>query len=329
MFNLFKKIITKNIKDPFIREIKHPVTKSQLAPLNKKCRIVQFGGLGAELTDADHQKLSEFLKQYPDIPFRVWVHKLEDLTFLKYYSFSKNVQIDVWDLGSIDGIEYLNNGMEFFGFGLTKRKFSLNFLSKFTNLKELYLEGHIKDIEIISKLINLERLTLRQITLNDLSMLTPLKKIWWLAIKLGATNNISHLSKLTSLKYLELWMIRGLEDISSISGLINLQFLFLQDLKNVNKLPNFSKCSSLRKIYIESLKGLSDISPLLQASSLEEILLVSANNFKPADFTCLMNHKNLRTGFIGLGSKKKNEEVETMLNLTPPGSYPEFDFKFK
>lgn len=327
MFNLFKKSSVNRY--PFIREIKSPVTKSQLIPLDEKCRVVQFGGLGADLTDSDHQKLSEFLKQYPDMSFRVYVHTLQDLSFLKYYSFCKNVQIDVFDLHSLDGIEHLSEDMEFFGFGITKRKFSLNFLSKFTKLKQLYLQGHTKDIEIISKLTNLERLTLREITLSDLSILTPLKKLWWLAIKLGGTKNLSHLSELKSLKYLELWMIKELEDLSPISGLENLQFLFLQDLKNVKELPDFSKCSSLKRIYMESLKGLSDISSLLQAKSLEDLLVVSGNNFKPEDFAFLKNHTSLKIGNIGLGSARKNEEVKKMLNLSLPESYPQFEFKFK
>src|SRR3990167_951247 len=101
------------------------------------------------------------------------------------------------------------------------------------NFHELYIEGHDKDIEVISKLVTLERLTLRSITLKDLSIFLPLKKLWWLAIKLGGTKNLSMFSKIEGLKYLELWMIKGLEDISAISKLKNLQFLFLQNLKNI------------------------------------------------------------------------------------------------
>ncbi len=327
MFNLFKKTPVNHF--PSIRDIKTPVNKSQLTPLDEKCRVVQFGGLGAELTDSDHQKLSEFLKQYPNMSFRVYVHTLKDLTFLKYYSFSKNVQIDVYNLESLNGFEYLSSDMEFFGFGLTKRKFSLNFLERFTNLKQLYLQGHTKDIDVVSKLINIERLTLREITLNDLSILLPLKKLWWLAIKLGGTKKLSDISELTNLKYLELWMIRGLEDISFISKLKNLQFLFLQDLKNVKKLPDLSNCYSLRKIYIESLKSLSGVQSIAEVSSLEELLVVSGNNFKPSDFECLVNHKNLKTAFVGLGSKKKNDEVKKLLNLPTTEDYPDSDFKFK
>jgi hypothetical protein len=328
MLNLFKK--SPNVNSyPFIREIKSPVTKDQLIPLDEKCRVIQFS---SPLTDTDHEKLSQFAKNYPTVSFRVYGHygkgRLHDLNFLRHYPFVKNFQVDVFEIASIDGIEYLPENLEYFGFGQTRKKFSLNFLEKFKNLHELYIEGHDKDIEIISKLVTLERLTFRSITLKDLSILLPLKKLWWLAIKLGGTRNLSLLPKIGGLKYLELWMVRGLEDISSISELKNLQFLFLQDLKNVKELPDLSECRSLKRIAIENLKGLSDLSPLLKATNLEELIVVSGNNFQPNDFIPLKNHQSLKSVLIGLGSTKKNDKVEEILGL-PKADYSKFDFKFE
>ena len=50
MLNLFKK--SPNVNSyPFIREIKSPVTKDQLIPLDEKCRVIQFS---SPLTDTDH-----------------------------------------------------------------------------------------------------------------------------------------------------------------------------------------------------------------------------------------------------------------------------------
>src|SRR3989338_3258979 len=231
MLNISKKSLSIN-SYPFIRGIESPVTKDQLVPLDEKCRVIQFS---SPLTDADHEKLSQFAKNYPAVSFRVFGHygmgQLNDLKFLRYYPFVKNFQVDVFEITGIDGIEYLPENLEYLGFGQTRKRFSLNFLEKFKNLHELYIEGHDKDIEVISKLVTLERLTLRSITLKDLSIFLPLKKLWWLAIKLGGTKNLSMFSKIEGLKYLELWMIKGLEDISAISKLKNLQFLFLQNLK--------------------------------------------------------------------------------------------------
>ena len=328
MLNLFKK--SPNINSyPFIREINSPVTKDQLVPLDEKCRVIQFS---SPLTDADHEKLSQFAKNYPAVSFRVYGHygkgQLNDLKFLRYYPFVKNFQVDVFEITSIDGIEHLPENLEYFGFRQTRKRFSLDFLEKFKNLNELYIEGHDKDIEVISKLVTLERLNLRSITLKDLSILLPLKKLWWLAIKLGGTKNLSLLPKIGGLKYLELWMVRGLEDISSISELKSLQFLFLQDLKNVKELPDFSNCRSLKRIVIENLKGLSDLSPLLKATNLEELIVVSGNNFQPNDFVPLKNHKSLKSALIGLGSIKKNDKVKEILGL-PKADYSKFDFKFE
>lgn len=328
MFNPFKKSPSIN-SYPFIRQIKSPVTKDQLVPLDEKCRVIQFS---SPLTDSDHEKLSKFLEKYPAVSFRVYGHdqkgQLNDLKFLRYYQLVKSFQVDVFKIDSIDGIEYLPESLEYFGFGQTRKKFSLNFLSRFKKLQQLYIEGHVKDVEVISTLTNLERLTLRSITLKDLSILLPLKKLWWLAIKLGGTKNLSILPKIGGLKYLELWMVRGLEDISPISKLKNLQFLFLQDLKNVKKLPDFSECRNLKRVAIENLKGLSDLSSLLKATNLEELIVASGNNFQPSDFIPLKTHKSLKSALIRLGSIKKNDEIKGILGLSK-ADYSKSDFKFE
>lgn len=311
---------------PFIREVKSPVTQDQLIPLDEKCRVVQFS---SPLNESDHEKLSELVKKYPTVSFRVYGHydkgQLKDLKFLKYYPFVRKFQVDVFEISSIEGIEQLSNDLEYLVFCETRRRFSLNFLQKFKNLRELIIGRHAKDIETLSVLTNLERLTLCSITLKDLSILLPLKKLWWLAIKLGGTKNLSLLPQLERLKYLELWMIRGLEDISRISGIKKLQYLFLQDLKNVNALPDFSKCPDLKRIVIENMKGLSDLSPLRSAANLEELIVISGNNFQPANFTPLKDHRSLKRVMIGLGSMRKNKLVSEILNLPTP-EYSKFDF---
>ena len=81
---------------------------------------------------------------------------------------SRTVVLGIPDVGAyfnIVGMEYLPESLEFFGFGQTKsRNFSLAFLRRFSRLKDLYLECHTKNIEAVSTLSHLERLTLRSIT---------------------------------------------------------------------------------------------------------------------------------------------------------------------
>lgn len=262
------------------------------------------------------------MQDYPAVYFRVYLAGAEsDLRFLKYYTFIKKFEMDVYGIGSIDGIEYLPDDLSQFSFGLTKKRFSLSFLGKFKNLRELYLEGQSKNIEVISELKNIEKIQLRSITLKDLSILVPLKKLWWLAIKLGGTCNLSLLPELTGLKYLELWMIRGLKDISPISKLVNLQKLFLDRLKNVKSLPDFSLCRNLKDIQINTTKeGISDVSSLQSAVNLEE-LLFSGHTLQPGDFICLKKHPSLKCALIGLGSHKKNTEIEKILSLPQPDRF--------
>ncbi|HKW28605.1 MAG TPA: hypothetical protein VJT54_04665 [Verrucomicrobiae bacterium] len=301
---------------PFIREIKSPVTPEQLTPLDGRCQVVQFA---SQLTETDHVKLAEFLRLYPQIPFRVYGHysqPLPNLSFLKHYPFLTGFQVDVYLLKSTEGIEFLPDSLRLFGFGQTKsRKLSLTFLKRFNQLKDLYLESHSKSIEVISNLPNLEQLTLRSITLPDLSLLLPLKQLWSLDIKLGGTKDLQLLPQIGGLKHLELWMIKGLQDVSVIGEIKTLQNLFLQALKNVTTLPSFRGLPSLRRVTLDTMKGIKDLSPIADAPALEELLVVAASQLKPDDFRPFVGHPTLKSVIIGLCSIRKNEQAEKLLGL--------------
>ena len=70
------------------------------------------------------------------------------------------------------------------------------------------------------------------------------------------------------------------------------------------------------------------MSPLLRAANLEELIVASGNNFQPRDFITLKSHKSLKSVLVGLGSMKKNKEVNEMLNL-PKADYSIFDYTFE
>lgn len=301
---------------PSIREVKTPLTSSQLRPLDSRCRVVQFS---SPLKDFEHQKLAKLLENYPNITLRVYGHNteegLKDLSFLKYYPFIKNFQVDVYPLSSLDGVEYLPDDLVFFGAGLTRKRLSIIPLRRFTKLKELYIEGNKKDFEVISTFIELERLDMRSITLPDLSLLVPLRNLWWLTIKLGGTKDLTLLPEIGNLKYLELWMIRGLSSIKSISGIKTIEHLFLENLKNVKELPDFSGCEKLKRIDLQKMKGLQSIKPLMSAPALEELTISEAKWIDMMEVKELATHPTLKKGGIGTGSMKKNSEIQRILRL--------------
>ena len=76
------------------------------------------------------------------------------------------------------------------------------------------------------------------------------------------------LPRVGELRYLELWMIRGLTDVSPVGQIPSLRALFLQALRQVERLPDFHEATELRRIRLETMKGVRDLSPLTTAPAL-------------------------------------------------------------
>jgi hypothetical protein len=213
---------------PFHREIESPITADQLRPLDPRCRTVQFNSL---LTENDFRRLAKFMQQYPQVELRVYGNydgRITDLAFLKHFPFIKRFTVEIWQLENFNGLAFLPTDLEGLGLGQTKsRRHSLRFLERFPALRTLYIEGHTKDFEAVRHLERLKDLTLRSITLPDLSDLTALHQLKSLDIKLGGTTDLRLLPKVGKLRYLELWMIRGLTDITPVAEVESLQYLFL------------------------------------------------------------------------------------------------------
>jgi hypothetical protein len=173
---------------PYIRQVHAPLTEEQLSPLDDRCKVVQFG---TPLSDKDFLRLAEFLSAYPDVPLRVYGYdNLKDLEFLRYFPFLREFQADVWTLGSFEGLRYLSSDLKYLGLGATKSKaHSLRVIERFTELRDLSIEGHTKDISAVEFCSQLESLTLRSVTLPDLSALTSLNHLKHLRLKLGIVGN--------------------------------------------------------------------------------------------------------------------------------------------
>ena len=301
---------------PFFREVSSPLTTSQLKSLDPRCERVQ---INSHLTEKEFRKLAGFLREYPNVGLRVYGNyekNIADLDFLKHFSFIKKFTVEVWELENFDGLEVLQTDLEELGIGQTRSKrHSLRFLERFPNLKTLYLESHTKDFATVGQLQHLEDLTLRSITLPNLSVLTALSHLKSLDIKLGGTTDLRLLPKVGKLRYLELWLIRGLTDITPVAKVESLQYLFLQALRGVNKLPSFHRLTALRRLHIETMKGLTDLRPICTAPALEELIVTDMPHLQPKAFRPLMGQPTLKAASIGLGSLNKNKAVHDMLNL--------------
>jgi hypothetical protein len=299
------------------RDVNSPLTEEMLKPSVTGRGVVQFKTL---LTDADLYRLSEWLRQYPEMTLRAYGSydgSIRDLEFLSYFRFLRRFGVDAvyHSLESLDGLRHLPEDAEELTVGWTKRALDLSILGRFRFLRTLYIEGQTKNIGVISRLSSLEDLTLRSITLPDLSLLVPLHRLLSLDIKLGGTKDLNLLPRVGTLRYLELWLIKGLSDISAVGELPQLRYLFLQALKQVDRLPDLSKCVALRRVHLETMKGLGDLKPLATAPTLEQVVLIDMPHLKPEDLRPLVGLPQLKAVSYGLGSLRKRNEARALLGL--------------
>lgn len=195
-------------------------------------------------------------------------------------------------------------------------------LERFAGLKSLFLEGQTKRIDVISRLTSLENLSLRSITLPDLSLLLPLARLQTLEIKLGGTTDLRLLPRIGKLRYLEVWRVQGLSDVGAIGAMSDLQCLFLQTLKHVESLPDLGKATALRRVRLQTMKGIHDLRPLARAPALEELILDDMPQLRPDDLTPLIGLPHLRAVSARIGIKKR-DAVRALLGL------PEVDGPFE
>jgi len=314
--------------DPHIRQLRSPLTREQLQPLDPRCRVVQFY---RPLAPGEYPRVASFLNDYPHVPLRIYGHEGMDidLEFLREFPRLQQFQVNVHNLVSLDGLRHLPPTLTYLGLGQTKSKrHSLSILNRFPGLTELFIEGHTKGFEAVGTLAKLRKLTLRSVTLPGLDVLTELPELRALDIKLGGTNNLTRLPELTKLQYLELWMIRGLTNLDAVASLGNLQYVFLQALKNVTALPSCRPLARLRRVHLETMKGLRNLQPVADAPALEELLVVDMPRLTPETFRPFVGHPRLKSATIGLGSARKNQAAEELLGVPPAGRFDrEFVFE--
>lgn len=303
--------------------VRSPIPTETLKSINSGVTHVQFV---SALTEADYKAVANRMRPLPDISLRAYGSydgTITDLDFLRHFPFLRSFQADALyhSLVNIEGLAYLPEDVRFIGLGQTKKKLSLSPLARFTDLRRLYLEGQTKDIEVVSELGELRSVTLRSITLPDLSILLPLKKLRALGLKLGGTKNLAQLPGIKVLAYLELWMIRGLSDLAPVADLHHLEYLFLQALRQVDALPAMGELTRLQRLWLETMKGLTDLAPIRDAPSLRHLAAVDMAHLQPEAFEPLVGHPTLQTLRFGLGSKRKNDAVREIISLPPDSDW--------
>jgi hypothetical protein len=300
------------------RSLRAPITEDQLTPLAANENILQFSSMPSE----EHlRRIAELLEHRPDVPLRVYGGydgTITDLEFLRFFPFLQRFSADALynQLTSIDGLRHLPPTLERLILGATKKRLSLAPIRRF-DLRTLFVEGAYRDLEVIGELRGLEDLTLRSVTLPDLSILLPLDRLRKFDLKLGGTRDLRLLPQIGRLEYIELWLIRGLDDVGPVAEVPTLQHLFLQSLKQVTILPSFKRSTELRRVDLQTMKGLTDLSPLAEAPNLEILSLIEMLHLQPEALRPFVGHPSLRAGIWDIGSARKRFAAQDLLPLPP------------
>jgi hypothetical protein len=299
------------------RQLQSPVTDEMLRPSATGRGVVQFSSL---LADDEFRRVAEWLRAYPRMTLRAYGGydgSIRDLEFLRFCPTLRRFAADaLWDrIKSLDGLRHLPDDLEELGLGATRRPLRLSPLRRFRDLRSLFVEGPVHEIDVLSDLTAIDDLTLRSVTLPDLSLLLPLTKLRSLDLKLGGTKDLRLLPRIGQIRYLELWLIRGLTDLDPIGEMTGLRSLFLQALSAVRRLPDLSRCVALRRVHLETMKGLSDLAPLATAPALRDLVLIDLRQFGVADLEPLRNAPALRAVNLGFGSVRKNDAGQAFLGL--------------
>jgi hypothetical protein len=283
-------------------------------PLEPDVRVVQ---IDHELQLDEYRRLAHELEGRPDVALRVY-RDITDLEFLRHFPSLRRLRVgEVYHDLSLDGLRHLPEDMESLWITPARRPMSLRPLARFEHLRQLLVEGPQRDLDVIGRLVSLEDLTLRSVTMPDLGILLPLDRLRALDIKLGGTRDLRLIPRIGRLEYVELWLIRGLDDVTPLGELPALEHLTLQALAGVAALPSFGGGSALRRVDLETMKGLSDLAPLADAPSLEILNLIDFRQARPDILRPFIGHPTLRAGIWGLGSSRRNFAAQDLLPLPP------------
>ncbi|MDD9964846.1 MAG: hypothetical protein OXR73_01370 [Myxococcales bacterium] len=302
--------------DPRLVNVESPVTPAIAEQIGSKCRYVQFR---QPLSVSDHRTLAQVLATRPEVTLRAFGHHqgAADLDFLRFCPELRRFAVDIHGLTSLGGLAYLPDDLVALSIGATRKRQPLELLRRFAGLESLALEGHSKGIHVVEGLRGLRHLMLRSITLPDLSLVGALPELRYFDLKLGGTKVLRGLEGAQKLRYLELWMVKGLSDLTVLGELKSLRYLFLQALKRVRSLSSLARLQALERLDLWEMRGLEDLSNVATAPSLQELTVTDAKQLAPESLKPLVGHPTLAFATLHLGSKKKSEAATELLGLPP------------
>lgn len=268
-----------------------------------------------QLSPTEVASLSNLVRRKPDIELSALAGATDDLSWLLEFPGHRKFDLSLEDDGDAQGLKHLPESAVEVSIRGRCTMVDVSSLSHVRGLRSLWVTNSQKSMEALAGFACLEKLMVREARKLDASVFRNIPNLWSLDIKLGSLVNVDAIGDCAKLKYLELWMPKGLSDIQFVSRLSSLQYLFLEALGQVQSLPDFSRLNQLRRAWFQGLHRVSDLSPLADCPSLEDLCISTLRSLTVESFRPLSRVRSLRRLFVDTGSRKRDAAIEEMLGL--------------
>jgi hypothetical protein len=300
----------------FVRHLRFPLQRQQLAPLDPKREAVR---VELPLSETAVQGLARFLRDYPSACLFLdqWPDQRgkTDLGFLRHLPWLRRLKVNVYWLTSLSGLEAVPLLEELCLSQTASSRLSLAPLAACRRLKSLWIDGLNKDIDALCELRKLEELRLTRVGLPDLSLLRSHPALLALELIYGNTTDLAALPSIPRLRELALRHVTGLKDLAPLGKCRALQLLWLQTLPKVRSLPSLGTLKKLRSVVLENCKNLKDLRPIAAAPALEDLCIQNMPHLTVKHFQPFVGHEALRGLTAGLGVQRNNAAVQELLGI--------------
>ena len=272
-----------------------------------------------------------FVKQMPALEnFGVdCIRKVSGIQALESLPNLRHLSIGVLELDNFDFLSTVSTGLKSLMLSSTlSTKPDVSVLSRFKQLEELFIGGHLKGLQVLPSLPNLGKLRFWGLKSPNLDFLPKMPSLWSIEFALGGGEDFSPIAGVAGLKALEITWVRRLQDLEFISNCINLQRLTLDRLRQVESLPNFERLTQLRGLAIAGMNGLKSVDSIVSAPALEGFG-GSAKLLQPEDFRVALQAPSLRRASFYYSSEKKCREFDAIAaeyGVSTTAEYEKFVF---
>lgn len=201
------------------------------------------------------------------------VKNIENLKKLKYLN---KIRLGIFELENLEILSFDNlKSINELSIGDTKSKaLNLDYLKDYTDLRDLQIVGHTKNISALSSLTQLKTLRLNSVSKVPLSFVNDLKYLETLSIILGGRTDINEIDE-NSIENLVIDWVRGFNDLSAIKKFKNLRTLHVENEIQLKEI-DFPELKLLKDIKVLDCKSLKSMTGLELLSSLEDLRISSS-----------------------------------------------------